>query len=281
MLILVIFEQMSIVTLTTDLGYRDPYLAIVKAKLISANLNTTIIDLSCDIKDNAIADAAFILKNALPYFPENTIHLVAVKFIVDNSGLNKNQTIDNTRYLITYYKKQYIICPDNGLFTLIDKEFNEPVYQVFYEDNTKHHFFLKDIFVDVANHLLQNNKLQDVSSLTNDYYKAYQFESYVNGTILRGKGIYVDDFGNIITNVTKQQFTEIIGKKPFTITLPGTRIDKVCNTYDEVKIGQPLVLFNSFGYLEVAVNGKSAYNMLCLRDIGTKLDFNLLIEFYD
>ena len=272
---------MSIVTLTTDLGYRDPYLAIVKAKLISANLNTTIIDLSCDIKDNTIADAAFILKNALPYFPENTIHLVAVKFIVDSSGLNKNQTIDNTRYLITYYKNQYIICPDNGLFTLIDKEFNEPVYQVFYEDNSKHHFFLKDIFVDVANHLLQSTNLQNVSSLTNDYYKAYQFESYVSGNILRGKGIYVDDFGNIITNVSKQQFIEVVGKKAFNITLPGARIDKVCNTYDEVKIGQPLIMFNSFGYLEIAVNGKSAYNMLCPRDIGTKLDLNLLIEFYD
>jgi S-adenosylmethionine hydrolase len=167
------------------------------------------------------------------------------------------------------------------LFTLIDKEFNEPVYQVFYEDTSKHHFFLKDIFVDVANHLQQSNNLQDVSSLTNDYYKAYQFESYVNGTILRGKGIYVDDFGNIITNVTKQQFLDIIGKKRFTITLPGVRIDKIYNTYDEVRIGQPLVLFNSFGYLEVAVNGKSAYNMLCPRDIGTTLDFNLLIEFYD
>lgn len=281
MLIILIFEQMSIVTLTTDLGYRDPYLAIVKAKLISANLNTTIIDLSCDIKDNAIADAAFILKNALPYFPQNTIHLVAVKFILDSSGINNDQTIDNTRYLITYYKKQYIICPDNGLFTLIDKEFNEPVYQLFYEDNTKHHFFLKDIFIDVANQLLLNVTLQTVSSLTNDYYKAYQFESYVNGNILRGKGIYFDDFGNIITNITKQQFIDVVGKKKFMITLPGKRIEEISNTYDEVKIGTPLALFNSFGNLEIAINGKSAYNMLCPRDIGAKFDFNLLIEFYD
>ena len=272
---------MSIVTLTTDLGYRDPYLAIVKAKLISANLNTTIIDLSCDIKDNTIADAAFILKNALPYFPKNTIHLVAVKFIVDSSGNNKSQTIENTRYLVSYYKNQYIICPDNGLFTLIDKEFSEPVYQIFYEDNSKHHFFLKDIFVDVANHLLQNNDLQSISSLTNDYYKATQYECYVNGNFLRGKSIYIDDFGNIITNVTKQQFVNIVGKKKFIIALPGKRIDEISNTYDEVKIGDPLALFNSFGYLEIAVNGKSAYNMLCPRDIGNRLDFDLIIEFYD
>ena len=138
---------MSMLTLTTDLGYRDPYLAIVKARLFSQNPGLQIIDLSCDIKDNNISDAAFILKNALPYFPEDTIHLVAVKFIIDSSDLNKANAIDNTRYLLTRYKNQFIVCPDNGLFTLLNSSFDEPVYQLYYEDNSKHHFFLKDVFV--------------------------------------------------------------------------------------------------------------------------------------
>ena len=142
-------------------------------------------------------------------------------------------------------------------------------------------FFLKDIFVDVAIHIAKTNKVDDIGMLTTDYYKAFQFESFVTGNILRGKGIYVDDFGNIITNITEQQFNEVVGKRSFSITLPGTRINKIVDTYDEVKQGQPLVLFNSFGNLEVAVNGKSALNMLCPRDIGTKFDFNLIIEFYD
>ncbi|MCE3228117.1 MAG: hypothetical protein K0S32_2668 [Bacteroidetes bacterium] len=272
---------MSIVTLTTDLGYRDPYLAIVKAKLLTQSAGLNIIDLSCDIKDNNISDAAFILKNALPHFPEGTIHLVAVKFIASNSGLNKTNSIDNTRYLLSKYMGQYIICPDNGLFTLLDSSFNEPVYQLYYEDNTKHHFFLKDVFVDIAVHLLNKNKIEDIGILTTDYYRAIQFESFVNGNILRGKGIYIDDFGNIITNISKQQFNDVVGKKNFSITLPGTRITKIYNTYDEVKHGQPLVLFNSFGYLEVAINGGNAQKMLCPRDIGSKFDFNLIIEFYD
>ncbi len=272
---------MSILTLTTDLGYRDPYLAIVKAKLLSQNPGLQIIDLSCDIKDNNISDAAFILKNSLPYFPDNTIHLVAVKFIIDSNNLNKTSSIDNTRYLLTYYKRQYIICPDNGLFTLLDSTFNEPVYQLYYADNTKHHFFLKDVFVDTAIHILNKNKIEDIGILTGDYYKATQFESFVDGNILRGKGIYIDDFGNIITNITKQQFVDVVGKRRFTITLPGARISKILNTYDEVKHGQPLVLFNSFGNLEIAINGGSAQKMLCPRDIGSKFDFNLMIEFFD
>jgi S-adenosylmethionine hydrolase len=272
---------MGIITLTTDLGYRDPYLAIVKARLISSGLSPQIIDLSCDIRDNNISHAAFILKSSLSDFPDDTIHLVAIKFIVDKSRLSQNQGVDNSRFLVTRYRNQYIICPDNGLFTLIDAAFNEPVYQLYYEGDNKQHFFLKDIFADAALHLLAKNNISDIASLTTDYYKAFQFESYVNGNILRGKGIYVDDFGNIITNITKEKFNEVIGKREFMITLPGVRINKMHATYDEVKYGTPLVLFNSFGCLEVAVNGKSAFNMLCPRDIGTTLDFNLLIEFYD
>ena len=279
--ILITFEQMSIVTLTTDLGYRDPYLAIVKAKLISQVDDIKIIDLSCDIKDNNISDAAFILKNALPYFPENTIHLMAVKFIVDSGNTNKQTGIDNTRYLISKYKGQYIICPDNGLFSLIDSNYDAPIYQLYYDGKAKHHFFLKDIFVDVAIHISKTNSIEDIGMPTTDYYKAFQFESFVTGNILRGKGIYVDDFGNIITNISKQQFTDAASKRSFTITLPGSRITKILNTYDEVKNGQPLVLFNSFGYLEVAVNGGSALKMLCPRDIGRKFDFNIMIEFND
>jgi S-adenosylmethionine hydrolase len=140
---------------------------------------------------------------------------------------------------------------------------------------------LKDIFVDAAIHLHEGKKLEEIAAPTIDYYKAFQFESFVNGNILRGKGIYVDDFGNIITNITKEKFAEVVGKRNFLITLPGIRITKIQTTYDEVKFGMPLLLFNSFGYLEVAVNGKSAFNLLCPRDIGANFDFNLLIEFYD
>lgn len=269
---------MSIITLTTDLGYRDPYLAIVKAKLISSAPTHHIVDLSCEIKENNISDAAFILKNSLSYFPEGSIHLVAIKFIADRSHLNKESNVDNSRYLVTKYKNQYIICPDTGLFTLIDTAFNEPVYQIYYEGENKHHFFLKDVFADAAIHILQNKKIEDIAIQVKDYYQATQFDSFLNGNILRGKGIYVDDFGNIITNVTKDRFAEVVGKKEFMITLPGARITRIHTTYDEVKYGTPLALFNSFGYLEIAANGKSAYNMLCPRDIGTTFDFNLLIE---
>ena len=272
---------MRIVTLTSDLGYRDHYLAIVKATLLSKNPEFQIIDLSCEIKNHNIADAAYILKNSLPHFPANTIHLVAIKFSQESSKSENQIGMDNSRYLVTRYKDQYILCPDAGLFSLIDAEFKESVYQLYYEGHHKNHFFLKDVFVDAALHISQNKALEEIASLTSDYYRATQFESYLTGNILKGKAIYVDSFGNIVTNITKKRFEEVVGKRSFTITFPAKRIDKIYNTYDEVKHGAALVLFNSSGYLEVAVNGGSAFNLLCPKDIGKNFDFNLLIQLND
>lgn len=272
---------MPIITLTTDLGYRDPYLAIVKVCILQKIQNAQIIDLSCDIKDNNISDAAFILKNTIGYFPENSIHLVGVKFIVSSGNFNQNKGIDNTRYLITRFKNQYVICPDNGFITLLDEAFNENVYQLYFESAFQHKFFLKDVFVDAASDISNGKKIEDIAMQTNDYYKAFQFSGFSSPQNLKGKSIYIDDFGNIITNITKDQFYKTLDKRKFSIILPGTRVNKISETYDDVKIGDALALFNSFGYLEIALNGKSAYKMLYPRDVGRSFDFNLIIEFND
>ena len=272
---------MPIVTLTTDLGYRDPYLAIVKACLLQKVNNVQIIDLSCDIKDNNISDAAFILKNSISFFPENSIHLVGVKFIMGEKSKNTTHGIDNSRYLLTRYKDQYIICPDNGLITLLDENYNEKVFQLYYDDPAQHNFFLKDVFVAAAAQISDGKDLKEIGMETADYYRALQFSSFSTPTNLKGKSIYIDDFGNIITNITKEEFYKVLGKRKFGIVLPGAIIDKISNTYDDVKVGDALAMFNGFGYLEIALNGKSAYKMLYPREVGRSFDFNLIIEFND
>jgi len=272
---------MPIVTITTDLGYRDPYLAIVKASLLQKVNNVQILDLSCDIKDNNISDAAFILKNSLKFFPEGSIHLVGVKFIVGGQAIKNNTGIDNTRYLVTTYMNQFIVCPDNGLITLLDESFNQKVYQVYFENASQHNFFLKDVFVEVASQISAGKKLDEIGVEAADYYKAYQFSSFTNPGNLKGKSIYIDDFGNIILNITKEQFYAALGNRKFSIVLPGSRISKISETYEDVKVGDALAMFNGFGYLEIAMNGKSAYKMLYPREVGRNFDFSLTIEFND
>lgn len=272
---------MPIITITTDLGYRDPYLAIVKAKLLAVADPPQVVDLSCELRDNHISDAAFIVRNALPHFPNGTIHLVAVKFISGRAHAGQPGQIDNSRFLVTRHRDQFILTPDNGLLTLLDPAFSSDVYQLYYAGEEKRHFFLKDVFVPAALHIAGGGGIDEIAAPVKDYYRAFQFESYLQGNVLRGKGIYVDDFGNIITNITRGQFEKLRAGRNFTITLPGATINTVHKTYEEVRYGEPLVLFNTFDHLEVAANGRSAFKMLCPRDIGASFDFTLLIEFHD
>lgn len=272
---------MPIVTLTTDLGYRDPYLAIVKASLLQKIPGVQIIDLSCDMKDYNVADTAFILKNSIPFFPNDTVHLVGMKSLSGGKILNDTGRPDNTRYLVSRFHNQFVICPDNGLLTLLNEAMNEKVYQLYFEHAGQHNFFMKEIFVEVASQIAAGKNLSEVGVETNDYYKAFQFSSFTSPGNLKGKSIYIDDFGNIITNITKEQFIKAAGMRKFTILLPGAKIQKISDTYDDVKEGDVLAIFNSFGFLEIAINGKSAYKMLYPRDIGHKFDFNLIIEFND
>lgn len=272
---------MSIITITTDLGYRDPYLAMVKGLLYQNLPDIKIIDLACDVNKHAHGEAAFALKSSLAYFKENTIHLFAVKYL--NSSETRNDlAIDNTRYLLTRYKNQYIIAPDNGVFTLLDKGFNEPVYQLYFESEKQHPFYLRDVFVDVATKIVNKIPLSDFSAETTDYCKLFEFESFSTPGNLQGSVLYEDDFGNLITSITKQEFERVVGKKRFNIDLPGGKVEKIYNTYDDVKMGDVVCFFNSMDMLEIALSGQSATKIALKRNVLTKYNIDrIIIEIYD
>jgi S-adenosylmethionine hydrolase len=272
---------MSIITITTDLGYRDPYLAMVKGVLYSKQPQTQIIDLSCNVKPHAHSEGAFALRSSLPYFADETIHLFALKFL-NSTDTIANLSVDNTRYLLTKIKNQYIICPDNGVFTLIDKEFNEPVYQLMFNNDRQHPFYLRDIFTEVANNILNKVPLDEFCSLTEDYCKIYAFESFSTPSNLQGMVLYEDDFGNLITSITKQDFEKTVGKKRFLIQLPSGKIEKILNTYDDVKIGDVVGFFNAMDLLEIACLGQSATKIVFNKNILSKYKIDrIVIDIYD
>jgi len=272
---------MSIITITTDLGYRDPYLAMVKGLLYSKHPTIKIVDVACDVNSHAHNEAAFALKSALPYFPEGTIHLFAVKFLNSSDTIN-NLEVDNTRYLLSIYKGQYIICPDNGLFTLIDKGFDEKVYQLYFESNQQHSFYLRDIFTGIVNKLLLNTPLEEFCVETQNYCLLYAHESFSTPGNLQGKVLYEDDFGNLITSITKDEFETHVGNKRFSINLPSLNIDKIHQTYDDVKMGDVVCFFNSMNLLEIASVGQAASKIVIKRNVFSKYKIDkIIIDIYD
>jgi S-adenosyl-L-methionine hydrolase (adenosine-forming) len=272
---------MSIITITTDLGYRDPYLAMVKGMLYSKQPTAQIVDLACDVNAHAHNEGAFALRSALPYFSENTIHLFAIKFLNSSETID-NLEVDNTRYLLTKYKGQYIVSPDNGLFTLIDKEFNDPVYQLYFDSESQHSFYLRDVFTEIANKLLDKIPLEEFCVETQDYCKLYAFESFSTPSNLQGMVLYEDDFGNLITSITKQEFEKQVGNKRFSIALPSYNITKINNTYDDVKIGDVVCFFNSMDLLEISSLGQSATKIVIKRNVLSKYKIDrIIVDIYD
>lgn len=272
---------MSIITITTDLGYRDPYLAMVKGILYSKQPNAKIVDLACDVNPHAHSEGAFALRSALPYFSDDTIHLFAIKFL-NSTDTIKNLSIDNTRYLLTKYKNQYIVCPDNGVLTLIDKEFNEPVYQLYFDSEKQHTFFLRDVFADIASKLVDKVPIEEFCAETQDYCKLYTFESFSTPSNLQGMVLYEDDFGNLITSITKQEFEKQVGDKRFSIALPSQNVTKIYNTYDDVKIGDIVCFFNSMDLLEIALLGQSANKVAVKKSVLSKYKIDrIIVDIYD
>lgn len=272
---------MSIITITTDLGYRDPYLAMVKGLMYSKQPSAKIVDLACDVNMHAHNEGAFALKSALPYFPDDTIHLFAIKFL-NSSETISNLSIDNTRYLLTNYKGQYIICPDNGLFTLIDKTFNELVFQLDFNTERQHSFYLRDIFTEIASKLINKVPLEEFCLETQDYCKLYAFESFSTPGNVQGMVLYEDDFGNLITSITKEEFEKNVGNKRFSIALPSYNITKIHNTYDDVKIGDVVCFFNSMDLLEISSLGQSATKIVIKRNVLSKYKIDrIIVEIYD
>lgn len=272
---------MPVITITTDLGYRDPYLAMVKGLIYSRQPDCKVVDVACSVNRHAHNEGAFALKSVLPYFPENTIHLFAVKFLNSSETID-NLAVDNTRYLLTKYKGQYVICPDNGVLTLMDKEFNEPVYMLYYDSEKQHPFFLRDVFVSVACKLIEGVPLEEFCTPTEDYCRLFAFETFATPSNLQGMVLYEDDFGNLITSITKQEFEREVGNKRFSISLPSSNITKIYNTYDDVKIGDVVCFFNSMDLLEIASLGQSATKIVIKKNVLSKYKIDrIVIDIYD
>ena len=141
---------------------------------------------------------------------------------------------------------------------------------------------MRDVFTEVANHILNNTPLEEFSSLTEDYCKIYAFESFSTPSNLQGMVLYEDDFGNLITSITKQEFEKTVGKKRFMLQLPSGQIEKIYNTYDDVKIGDVVGFFNAMDLLEIASLGQSATKIVLNKNVLSKYKIDrIIIDIYD
>ena len=249
---------MAIITLTTDLGLKDYYVGSIKGAIYSQVPNATVVDISHEVPKFDIAQAAFIIANTFREFPEGSIHIL---------GVNPEETAD-TPHLVVVYDGHYFIGADNGIFSLIFEKEPERIVELnIMQDTDFLTFPTKDVFVKAACHLARGGTLAVIGKPTTNINERTMLRAVVDGSTIRGMVIYIDSYGNVITNISRNLFKKVGKGRPFTISFRVSRYDihEIHNTYKDVPEGEKLALFGSTGFLEVAINHGNANSLLGLR----------------
>jgi S-adenosyl-L-methionine hydrolase (adenosine-forming) len=243
----------GIVTLTTDFGTRDPYVGTMKARVLTANPNVRLVDITHEIPARDITVAAFTIARSYEFFPEGTIHVVVVD--PDVGDRRKNIAILTRRHIF--------VGPDNGSFAMVlahekpldIREIKNPPFLSEHISNTFHG---RDIFAPCAGHLSAGRLFEDIGPELQQIRNLKYPRVTQQGNILTGEVVSVDSFGNMITNISEHTFLSFVGKHAFEIYFATERFDSVMKQYNDAPKGTSLLLFGSSGHLEISMNSGSA-----------------------
>ncbi len=258
---------MPIITLTSDWGTKDHYLASVKGAILKQVPEARIIDISHHIPPHNLTQAAFIIKNCYRDFPDGTVHII---------GLSTEESEQSPHTLVVAHG-QYFIGADNGIFSLIFDETPEKIIEIsLMQDSEFFTFSSRDRFVKTAAHIIKGDELSKLGHERETLNEKFLFAPVVEHNVIKGMVIYVDNYRNVITNISRQKFKEVGKNRKFTITFRGEEIHNICDSYSDVPVGEILALFGCNGHLEIAMNNGKAGSLL-----GLNPDDPVRVEFHD
>ncbi|SNR73111.1 hypothetical protein SAMN06265371_11075 [Lutibacter agarilyticus] len=248
---------MSIITLTTDFGTKDHFVGAIKGTIYSELPNARIVDISHHISPFNITETAYILKNAYKSFPEGSIHIIGV-----DSELN-----EENKHIALKLDNHYFICPDNGIISLLASEIKpEKIVEINIHDRISTSFPVLDVFVKVACHISRGGTLEVIGKIIPDYKKLVELQPAISadGKTVQGNIIYVDNYGNSISNINKKLFQEVGKGRDFEVIANKYVFNKINAKYSDIidfsvpenirqKDGTRLAIFNSANYLEIAI----------------------------
>jgi S-adenosylmethionine hydrolase len=240
------------ITLTSDFGLKDPYVAEMKGVILTINPKATLIDITHDIEKFNIRMAAFMLASAAPYFPEGTVHLAVV-----DPGVGTQR-----RAILIQTKKGFFVGPDNGILILVAQSQGiEHVYQLtnpkFMLPKISSTFHGRDIFAPAAAHLEKGVQPIEFGPEIKDPIEPEFAKVKRGNNSLIGEVMHIDGFGNIITNINEKMVQNYA--KKVNVELPSISLKLTFGkAYAQAKPKEPIVLIGSHGFMEIALNQGSA-----------------------
>ncbi|MBO0323523.1 SAM-dependent chlorinase/fluorinase [Muricauda sp. CAU 1633] len=248
---------MAIITLTTDFGIKDHFVGAVKGTILSNLPDVNIVDISHAISPFNIQECAYILKNAYRSFPEGTVHVVGV----DSELSPENQ------HIVVQVDGHYFVSANSGVISLITSEVKpEKVVEIKIPNIISGSFPVLNVFIQVACHIARGGKLEVIGKPFDELRELRDFEPRIinNGKTISGNVIYIDNYGNVVTNIQRSLFNAYRNGRAFEINARTTKISQIHDSYNGIinfdldknqrkGPGDALALFNSAGYIELAI----------------------------
>ncbi|WP_207493393.1 SAM hydrolase/SAM-dependent halogenase family protein [Aridibaculum aurantiacum] len=248
---------MPIVTLTSDIGLEDYLVAAVKGQLYSVLEQVNIVDISHQLSSFNYPQAAYFCCSAFKYFPKNTFHMVLVNMFDEKPK----------QMLLAYHNQQYIACADNGLLTMILD--GTPEYVVGLplpagEPPTT--LTCTATIIAAYQQLLQGKSLDAIGDPGVAIVEKLRLKYVTSPTTMEGQILYIDNFENVIVNITRSDFEKERNGRNFKIVFKRDEvIDSISESYACVPQGEKVAYFNSAGYLEIAINKGNAAGLFGLQ----------------
>jgi S-adenosylmethionine hydrolase len=245
---------MQIVSLTSDYGTRDYYLAELKAAILSTGNHLQVVDVSNDVDRFDIVQASFFIKNVIPSFPEGTIHVVAVHCHYTSHpeliGFERNG--------------HYFIGPNNGILSLVFDDLHENEVVTIPSPGEKT-LSLNALIAHATGYISHQLPLTEIGPSVSQLTRKLVIQPVVTSSQIRATIMHIDHFENVIVNLKKDVFEKTRNGRNFEIYYkPNEPITTLSINYGDVSVGEALAFFNTSGYLEIALNMDKASSMLNL-----------------
>ena len=248
---------MPLITLTSDIGEQDYLVGAVKGRLLRINPEFQIIDITHKLSPFNYPQASYVCRNAIKNFPEFTYHIVLVNLFESRPE----------QLLFAYHNNQYLICADNGLIGMILEERPEMILGVPLEKSAiKNTLYCIDIAAKAITQLMNGEPIQKIGIPDTSYIEKNPLRPTSGEDWIEGQIIFIDHFENVIVNITQDQFEQQRKGRRFKIVFKRDEvIERISGSYADVPQGEKLVLFNSAGYMEIAINKGNAAGLFGLK----------------
>jgi hypothetical protein len=246
-----------IITLLTDFGRQDHYVASMKGVMLQIAPSATLVDITHEIEPQDVTRATFLLRQIWAWFPPETVHLVVVDPKVGS----------RRRILAGRYGGQSVVCPDNGLISLVHRDV--PIESMHIVENPRYRlpqtsstFHGRDIMAPAAAYLATGVPLSQLGPSVDRVEIMQLPEPQIRpGPTIEGQVLFADHFGNLVTNITRRHLAALPPRLAPKVFLDKRELGPIRTAYYEVETGQPLALVGSDDHLEIAVNCGSAAAM--------------------